>query len=130
MKEAAMKHGAFGWFELTTTDANAAKKFYSELFGWETIAYPMEGMEYTVLKVNGDETAGMMSMPPEMQGMPPMWSIYITVKDVDETTKQVEKLGGKVLRAPMDIPKVGRFAVLEDPQGATICAITYAMPPE
>ena len=130
MKEAATKHGAFGWFEPTTTDANGAQKFYSALFGWEAVKYPMEGMDYTVLKVNGDETGGIMSMPPEVQGMPPMWSIYITVKDVDATARQVEKLGGKIVRPPMDIPKIGRFCVLQDPQGATICAITYAEQPD
>ncbi len=125
-----MKHGAFGWFELMTTDADAARKFYAELFGWDTVAYPMEGMEYTVLKVNDDETAGIMAIPPEAQGMPTMWSIYITVDDVDATARQVETLGGKIVRPPMDIPKVGRFAVLQDPQGATICAITYAEQPK
>lgn len=130
MKEAATKHGAFGWFELMTTDAKAAQAFYTKLFGWEAVKYPMEGMEYTVLKVNGDETGGIMSIPPEAQGMPSMWSLYITVDDVDATAKQVEALGGKIVRPPMDIPKVGRFCVLQDPQGATICAITYTEQPE
>ncbi len=130
MKEAATKHGAFGWFELMTTDANAAQEFYTKLFGWEGVKYPMEGMEYTVLKVHDDETGGIMAIPPEAEGMPPMWSIYVTVDDVDATAKQVTALGGKIVRPPMDIPKVGRFCVLQDPQGATICAITYAEQPE
>ena len=60
-----------------------------------------------------------------MAGMPPMWGIYITVDDVDKTAKQVEELGGKILRPPMDIPEVGRFCVLSDPQGAVIQAMTY-----
>jgi len=130
MKDAALKHGAFGWFELMTTDAEAAKQFYTQLFGWETMDYPMEGMTYTVLKVNDDETGGIMSIPAEAKGMPPMWSLYITVADVDATAQQVEKLGGTVIRPPMDIPKVGRFCVLQDPQGAMICAITYAEQPK
>jgi predicted enzyme related to lactoylglutathione lyase len=125
MDEAAQKHGAFSWFELMTTDVEAAKKFYTALFGWEAEEAPMEGTNYTVLKVGGKPVAGMMAMPPEVQGMPPAWSIYITVKDVDATAKQVEELGGKVLRPPADIPKVGRFCVLSDPTGAYICAITY-----
>jgi predicted enzyme related to lactoylglutathione lyase len=130
MKDEAMKHGAFGWRELKTTDPRAAAAFYTTLFGWETVDYPMEGMTYTVLKVNGDETGGIMGIPPKSQGMPPMWSIYVTVDDVDATAKQVEELGGKILQPPIDIPMVGRFCVLQDPQGAAICAITYAKKPE
>jgi predicted enzyme related to lactoylglutathione lyase len=129
MKDEAMKHGAFGWRELKTTDPKAAA-FYTTLFGWETVDYPMEGMTYTVVKVNGDETGGIMGIQPEAQGMPPMWSVYVTVDDVDATAKQVEELGGKISRPPTDIPMVGRFCVLQDPQGAAICAITYAEKPE
>ncbi len=125
MKPEALKHGAFGWFELMTTDQEAAKSFYAELFGWETQDYPMEGMSYTLLKVNGDETGGIMKQPPECGPMPPCWGIYITVDDVDATAAKVEQLGGKILRPPMDIPNIGRFCVLQDPQGAVLCAITY-----
>jgi predicted enzyme related to lactoylglutathione lyase len=129
MRPDMMKHGAFGWFELMTTDPEAAKKFYGELFGWETKDMPMgEGMTYTVLNVNGDDAAGLMGIPEEAKGMPPAWSIYITVDDVDATAKRVEELGGKVVRPPDDIPDVGRFCVLMDPQGAYICAITYVKP--
>jgi predicted enzyme related to lactoylglutathione lyase len=126
MKEDALKHGAFGWFELMTTDTGEAGKFYADLFGWETMEYPMPGMNYTVLKVNGDDVAGIMPMPPECEGMPPAWSIYITVEDVDATAAKVGELGGKILKPPTDIPDVGRFCVLSDPRGAVICAITYA----
>ena len=117
-----------GDHELITTDVEAAKAFYSKLFGWEILDYAMEGMSYWGLKVNGDEVGGMMAQPPEMAGMPPMWGIYITVDDVDQTAKQVEELGGKILRPPTDIPEVGRFCVFADPQGAVIQAITYVQP--
>jgi predicted enzyme related to lactoylglutathione lyase len=125
MEEAAKTHGAFSWFELMTTDVDAAKKFYTALFGWETVEYPMENVTYTVLKVGGKPVAGMMPIPEEAKGMPPMWDIYITVDDVDATAKKVEELGGKILRPPADIPKVGRFCVLADPTGAHVCAIKY-----
>lgn len=125
MKEDSFKHGAFGWMELMTTDAESAKAFYAKLFGWETIDTSMEGMNYTTLKINGDETGGIMAMPPEMEGMPPMWGIYVTVDDVDATAKQVEELGGTIIRPPSDIPTVGRFCVFSDPQGGVISAMTY-----
>lgn len=125
MKEDAKKQGAFGWTELMTTDVESAKGFYSELFGWETEEFPMEGMSYTVLKVDGEPVGGIMPMPPGCPATAPNWGTYVTVDDVDATAGKVEQLGGKVLLPPKDIPGVGRFSVLQDPQGAVICAITY-----
>lgn len=131
MNKDSLKHGAFGWNELMTTDAEAAKQFYTALFGWETEEAPMEVMEgmeamtYTVIKVDGDPVGGLTGMPPECQSMPPTWGVYITVDDVDATAGRVEELGGKLLRPPADIPKVGRLCVIQDPQGAALCAITY-----
>lgn len=125
MNEDCLKHGAFGWTELMTTDTGAAKQFYSSLFGWETEAVSIEGGEYTVVKVDGEAVGGIMGMPPDCSGMPPSWDVYVTVNDVDAVAGNVESLGGKVLRPPADIPKIGRFCVIQDPQGAIICAISY-----
>lgn len=121
-----MKHGAFGWFELMTTDVEGAKEFYSGLFGWEYEEMPMEdGSSYTIVNVDGKPAAGIMAQPGECRGMPPSWDIYITVDDVDRTVEQVAELGGKILRPAFDIPEVGRFCVLQDPHGAVIMAMTY-----
>ena len=125
MRDDLLRHGAFGWVELMTTDRSAAVKFYKDLFGWETEEYPMESTQYTVVKVGDEAVGGIMKMPAEVQGVPPMWSVYVTVDDVDATAAKVQELGGKLLRPPMDIPSVGRFCVLQDPQGGTICAIAY-----
>jgi len=125
MDDNCMKNGAFGWFELMTTDIEAAKTFYKGLFGWEYEAIPVPGSEYTIVKVDGDAVAGIMDMPAECQGMPPCWSIYITVDDVDAVAKNVVNLGGKILKPAFDIPEVGRFCVLQDAQGAVLCAMTY-----
>lgn len=126
MNDDALKHGAFSWFELMTRDVDGAKRFYGPLFGWETESFPMGDMDYTVLKVDGQAVGGMMGMPGGCEGMPPSWDLYVTVKDVDATAAAVAVLGGELLRPPMDIPGVGRFCVIRDPQGAVICAITYA----
>jgi predicted enzyme related to lactoylglutathione lyase len=131
MNEDSLKHGAFGWTELMTTDEEGAKQFYSALFGWETEEAPMEGVEgmegmkYAVIKVDGDPVGGLTGMPPECKGMPPSWGVYVTVDDVDAIAAKVEELGGTLLRPPADIPNVGRFCVIQDPQGAALCAITY-----
>ena len=125
MDNSCMKNGAFGWFELMTTDVEAAKTFYKGLFGWEYETVPIPEAEYTIVKVDGVAVAGIMGQPEESKGMPPSWDIYITVDDVDATVKSVTELGGKVLRPAFDIPEVGRFCVLQDPQGAVIMAMTY-----
>lgn len=119
------KHGAFGWTELMTTDAASAKKFYTKLFGWKTEKAPMPGVKYTLIKVGDEMMGGIMGTPPDCKAPVPCWSVYVTVDDVDATAAKVKRLGGKLLHPPMDIPKVGRFCVIQDPQGATICAITY-----
>jgi predicted enzyme related to lactoylglutathione lyase len=85
----------------------------------------MPGMEYTLVKYGGEQMGGIMSMPPGCEGMPPSWGVYVTVDDVDATAKLAVEMGGKVLVPPQDIPQVGRFCVLQDPQGAAIKAITY-----
>ena len=111
-----------------TTDVAAAKVFYTKLFGWDSEAMSMPGMTYTVVKAGGKGIGGIMAMPKDApKGMPPMWGAYVTVDDVDQTAKTAEKLGAKILMPPTDIPTVGRFCVIQDPQGAVISAITYKM---
>jgi predicted enzyme related to lactoylglutathione lyase len=125
MDDSGMKHGAFGWFELMTNDVEGAKTFYKSLFGWEYESFPMQESEYTVVKHNGEAVAGIMQLPEELAGTPPSWGIYITVDDVDNTIEEITGQGGKVLRPASDIPGVGRFCVLQDPQGGVLMAISY-----
>ncbi|HEY9827605.1 MAG TPA: VOC family protein [Stenomitos sp.] len=119
------QHGAFSWSELMTTDLQAAESFYSQLFGWTFADGPVKDIEYQVISAGGQGIGGMMSIPPDMAQTPPVWRSIVTVDDVDATTKLAEDLGGKVLMQPHDIPTVGRFSVVEDPQGAVITVITY-----
>jgi len=126
MDEQFKQHGAFSWCELMTTDVETAKGFYTSLFGWDAEEMSMPGMVYTVVKAGGRGIGGIMSMPQDAPpGMPPMWGAYVTVDDVDATARTAEQLGAKLLVPPRDIPKVGRFCVIQDPQGAVISAITY-----
>ncbi len=126
MKDPYKQHGAFSWFELMTIDVEAAESFYSDLFGWKTEKAPMEGFDYTLVKVGDNGLGGIMAIPPQAEGVPPNWGIYVTVDDVDATARKAEELGAKILVPLTDIPNVGRFFVLQDPQGAVISAITYA----
>ena len=120
-------HGAFSWTELTTTDPKAARAFYGKLLDWQFQDMDMGKSMYTVINVGGQGIGGITAVPPNAKGMPPTCGSYITVNDVDAVVARVAGLGGKVLLAPMDIPTVGRFATIMDPQGATISLITYAM---
>lgn len=123
--EDQFQHCRFNWCELLTTDVAAAKNFYTTLFGWETEEMSMPGMTYTVIKAGGEGIGGIMGIPEGAKGMPPAWGVYVTVDDVDKTAGMAEKLGGKIHLPPTDIPGVGRFCVIVDPQGAFINAITY-----
>ncbi len=125
MSNVLKQHGAFSWNELMTTDVNGAKDFYGKMFGWVLEDMATNDMGYTMAKKDGKEVAGIMATPPEAGNMPPMWGAYVTVDDVEASAKQAEDLGGKIMLAPQDIPDVGRFCVISDPQGATLMLITY-----
>ena len=118
--------GAFSWCELMTADPDAARTFYSKLFGWEMQQMPMQGMIYTVLKAGGEDVGGLMGMPPQApEGTPSQWGVYVTVEDLDASVKLAEELGATITMPPMDIPDVGRFCQIQDPQGASISMISY-----
>lgn len=119
------EHGVFSWNELMTTDVPAAKEFYRQALGWELQDMNHHGMAYTFAKKGSREVAGIMAMPADAEGTPPHWGSYVTVDDVDARVARVRKLGGKLFVGPQDIPEVGRFAIIADPQGAMLAMITY-----
>ena len=113
------------WPELHTPDAAAAAEFYTGLFGWTTSpAAGVESAQY-VEWVNGkSHFGGLLPMRgDEWKGVPPHWMIYVTVADCDERAAKAKELGGGVCVSPTDIPNVGRFSVLNDPQGANFSIV-------
>ena len=125
--DAYKTHGAFSWNELMTTDPAAAAAFYGKLFGWGVQTMDMGTGPYIVVKAGETSVGGIMAMPPDAAAMPPAWGCYVTVDNVDQTLARCSELGGKTLVPPMDIPGVGRMAVLQDPQGAVVSVMTYLM---
>jgi predicted enzyme related to lactoylglutathione lyase len=121
--------GRFVWHELMTTDPQAAAAFYSKVLPWKT--QPSGTPDYTVWVTGKTMTGGLMAQPESARqaGAPPSWLVYIGTPDVDGTAAHAERLGGKVLKAPADIPSVGRFAVLADPQGAAFAVFTPSPTP-
>ncbi len=122
MSEHAIAAGkAFPWHELYVADAGAAKAFYTDLLGWSVQEFEMGEMgTYTMLVSNGTPIAGIMQTAgnPDLADMPPHWSVYMAVDDVDATVAKSTALGGTVVVPAMDVPQVGRMSLLCDPQGA------------
>ncbi len=121
-------HGAFSWNELSTPDPAGAAAFYGELFGWTTQQMGPEMGHYRVVSVGKTGVAGIMAPPPGSPPMPPHWGCYITVNDADAAVRRCGELGGATLVPPMEVPGVGRMAVLRDPQGAVFSVMQYAAP--
>ncbi|MDB5212772.1 MAG: Glyoxalase-like domain protein [Myxococcaceae bacterium] len=121
--EGSPRPGTFCWDELHTSDLDGAQKFYSALFGWTGKMGEGE-MKYWHWQNAGKDIGGMMKLM--MPNVPPNWLPYIAVVDVDAETKKTKDLGGKVMMEPMDIEKVGKFSVVQDPTGATFALFRSA----
>lgn len=107
--------GAICWTELMTTDIEAAKSFYGGLVGWTSEPF---GGHYVVFKLGDKTVAGGMNITPDMGPVPPNWMPYVQVADCDSAAAKAGTLGARTLVSPQSIPDVGRFAVLQDPDGA------------
>jgi len=118
--EAAPEVGDASWHELMTTDAEAAMKFYSEVFGWQ----PTEVMDmgpmgkYRMFNRPVGMIGGMMNKPPEMANVPPYWGIYFLVADINAAVERVKANGGRILNGPMEVPGGDWVVNAMDPQGA------------
>ena len=125
MSNADMR-GRFVWHELVTTDPDAASDFYSKVVPWKAQASHMPS--YTLWMAGKTQVGGLTGLPEGAAAdTPPHWIVYIGTDDLDATVVEAERLGGKVIKGATDIPNMGRFAVLADPQGATFAV--YTPPP-
>ncbi len=112
--------GTFSWIDCATTDPEAAKTFYTSIFGWTFMDMPVpEGGVYSMATLKGRSVAGVFSKPPEMQA-PPHWSSYVTVVDADATAAKATQLGAQILVEPFDVMEAGRMAVIQDKEGAVV----------
>jgi hypothetical protein len=118
----AFQPGQFTWNELGTRDVATAKSFYSKLLGWRLTDEDMGEMgTYTLIWIGEQHIGGMYELKgPQFEGVPPNWMGYVAVEDTDASAAKTTELGGKVYMPPMDIPDVGRMAVVADPAGATL----------
>lgn len=121
-------HGQFSWYDLMTPDVVASKKFYPSVTAWGTEEW--DKADYTMWTASGAPFAGMNPITPEQraQGVPSHWLGYVSVDSVEAAASKVTSLGGKVMHGPEDIPDVGRFAIIQDPQGAMLAIFKSASP--
>ncbi len=111
--------GTVAWFELESRNVDAAGSFYMKLFGWKAEVMDMANGKYTVFMDGTERRAGMMPTTKQTPAnVPSHWTVYFTVKDCDASAKKVAASGGKTVVPPTDIPKIGRFSMHFDPQGA------------
>lgn len=108
--------GSFCWAELATTDAESAKKFYTEMFGWTVTEHPTPGGVYVIFQSDGNDAAAMYVA---REGVPTHWGVYFAVANADDSAAKVATLGGKVIAPPFDVMDLGRMTIAQDPQGAT-----------
>ena len=125
-----MSTGRNVWYDLMTTDVPAALRFYAETVGWKAEKWEDAPADdpYTMWVAPSGPIGGVVELPEEAtkMGAPPHWIAYTTVEDVDATVTRIKELGGQVYRPAMDIPDVGRFAIVADPQGATFAVFKPA----
>lgn len=117
----AANHGPFIWYEYTTADTARASDFYGSVMNWTVGDIGLPGMEYFVLQAPDGGVGGLV---PLSMGGRPGWVGVVQVANVDETVRAFEALGGKVIVPGTDIPEIGRYAVLTDPDGALISVMT------
>jgi uncharacterized protein len=108
--------GTFSWVDLATSDAGDAKRFYTELFGWEPDDQPMPtGGIYSMMQLGGRSVAALFEA---QEGMPTAWNCYVTVESADAAATKAQDLGGTPMAEPFDVMEAGRMAVIQDPTGA------------
>ncbi len=121
MSESAEKNmspGTFGWNELASSDVAGSEEFYTKLFGWDAVSVP--GMDdYKMFKVGDKDVAGFMDKTAMCDG-PALWLSYVHVADVNASLATAMELGAETVREVTEVPGMGSFAIIKDPQGGMI----------
>jgi predicted enzyme related to lactoylglutathione lyase len=123
--------GRFLWYELMSSDVDAATDFYTPIMGWGTQEWAAGGQPYTMWMRGEAPVGGLMALPAEAAaaGAPPHWLAYIGTPDIDATVARAGELGAQVLVPTMDLPDIGRMTILCDPQGAAFAVYQPAADP-
>lgn len=123
MPETTNPPGTFCWIELHTTDPQEARRFYTELFGWEAGDIPVGPDDiYTIYRLRGQSVAASFALDAQRKeaGVPSNWLSYVSVENVDDAAKSAAELGGTIIAGPFDVMDAGRMVILSDPGGAPL----------
>jgi predicted enzyme related to lactoylglutathione lyase len=123
-------HGRFAWYELVTTEVEAAKAFYTNVMGWGALDASVPGRAYTLFTAGKVLVSGLMDLPEDARktGGRPSWVGYVGVDDVDATAARIMRLGGAIHVPPKDIPNISRFSIFADPQTARLALLKWLKP--
>lgn len=123
----ADSHGSFAWYELMTTDMDAAKAFYAAVVGWDAQDVSVPGATYILFTAGGALISGLTQLSEDARkmGLRPSWVGYVAVDDVDASAERIKQLGGAVHLPPTEIPNISRISIAADPQMATIALLKW-----
>ena len=119
--------GQIGWIDLTVLDAVALRDFYESVTGWTPSPVEMGGYQDFCMLPPGEAqpVAGICHARGQNAGIPPVWLVYITVADLDQSLRRTEDRGGRILRPATSMGAHGRYSIIADPAGA-VCALFEA----
>lgn len=117
--------GALCWNELATRDTDSAGTFYKKVFDWSAEVQDMGTGPYTIFKIGEAQAGGMLKLDEKWREIPPHWMVYFSVDDCAASAKKAADLGAQALVEPTEVPNVGTFAVLQDPQGAAFSVMSF-----
>ena len=121
--------GRILWYELLTTDVDAAEKFYTTVVGWTVTPFNGSPQRYDMWMRAGDKPMGGVMPIPEGMNFPPHWGFYVGVPKLEDGVSKVLQLGGSTLSEVIDVPTVGRMRTMKDPQGAAFSIYEPVSPP-
>jgi uncharacterized protein len=106
------------WYELMTSDMQAAEQFYKNVVGWTSAPFDQAPLPYTMFLRSGDVPVGGVLKTPQEVNAPPFWAMYVGVPKLEEAAKHIKRLGGNECSPVIEVPTVGRMQMMTDPQGA------------
>jgi uncharacterized protein len=123
-------HGRFAWYELVTTEVEAAKAFYTKVMGWSALDASVPGTAYVLFTAGKDSVSGLTDLPEDARKMGgrSSWMGYVGVDDVDATAARIKRLGGAIHVPPKDVPNISRFSIFADPQSARLALLKWLKP--
>lgn len=131
MAKTQYETGIIGWADLTVPDADTIRDFYAKVVGWNFDPVSMGSYDDYCMKDSRDEAAaGICHSRGANAGLPAVWLIYVTVKDLDASVQTCERLGGKVVTQPRNMEGSGRYCVVEDPVGAVVALFEPSVSPD